>query len=102
MSTVIGSDTTWTNPIYTDTSGYTIYNGATLTIDAVAAGHDINVIFGAGGSGNFVVEDDAKLILRTNDSYKIYMGGTSGSEANSVIAYGSFYTDFQAVMKYKY
>ena len=93
MAIIVVGTATWTTD-QTNTDGYIVRAGE-LTIDAVTGATDINVIFGSGGTGSFDVEDNAKIKWITNDTYKIYMGGTSAQKANDFSNWGVIEHDYR-------
>lgn len=97
MVTQITTDTTWTSD-QTDTTGFNVDGVVTLTIDAVNSvevDNNIDCICGAGGAGALIVRGDATILLVTDDSHKIYIGGTAAQNADGLQVYGTLRTDYQ-------
>ena len=88
----VNSDRTWGDYYYNFTDGITV-TGCTLTISPNGTFTKIN--FGTGGLGDFKIEDDAKLILITDNQHKIYMGGNdSANLCNQFLCYGTIETQY--------
>jgi len=89
----IATDTTWTTD-QTNTDGYIVNAGATLTIDARTKGSDLQVVHGTGNAGSFVVQNDGAVVIKVNNSARCIMGGADFSNpANATTFYGSIVVD---------